>query len=516
MFHACLRHLSPVVLAVVACGESAQALEPLSNVDAVRAVSMVTCAAPCRDARRSSRQRSTRHCPHGRYGSRYYPPDDTDSDTPSELAPDLPAPGEDFTPETAPTAPDFGDLASNFGVARGPESFAPGMLGDFLTGGSMSGPILFVGPGFTPPIITPPVITPPNPPVTSPSPDPSNPDPPLTDPIPAPDPNAPPAIPGRFELNRRAAAPYAFHTFKIGDNESPWPRSRVYFTSNYFNHVGDSTAVTRQMLGFERIVLDGNGSIGMRLPFFTADPAALSSPTFDGGTIGSFGADTSAQGNIGDLSIIFKYALLMDRQGGNVLSAGLAITAPTGPATIGGVEPLYVVDGVKHRGTIQPYVGLYHSLGGGFDGLFIHGFSAIDAPFDAQDATYWYNDLGLGYFIQRPRRRGLTAIIPTLEAHVNTPISHTTHSVSASPLLLELTTQPGLQMEPLLNTALGHLRYHNQVNLTSGLTFVFNRRSTVALGVVTPVGGPNPYHYELQAQVNFFRAPWQPGGMLGR
>ena len=67
---------------------------------------------------------------------------------------------------------------------------------------------------------------------------------------------------------------------KISENQSPRPQDRVYFTSNYFQGVNDQvnqrlqapigyTQVFRYIAGFEKTFMDGQGSIGMRLPIDT-------------------------------------------------------------------------------------------------------------------------------------------------------------------------------------------------------------------------------------------------------
>ena len=51
------------------------------------------------------------------------------------------------------------------------------------------------------------------------------------------------------------------------------------------------------------------------------------------GTIRGVGGDNT---DVGDLTVIVKAALLNERPSGNVISVGLAVTAPTGPDTFAG------------------------------------------------------------------------------------------------------------------------------------------------------------------------------------
>lgn len=368
----------------------------------------------------------------------------------------------------AAAAPDQGMLASSFGAARGPLSAAPNVLGDFVPGGAFSGRLTLSDSPF----------------------------------------GTGPSLPYGADDEERGevAVPFAFRTFKIADNESPWLRDRVFYTANYFDGVADDTTITRQMMGFERVLAGGSASVGMRLPFFTVNPDVQVDPAFQNGSIGTFGTGTNTQFDIGDLSTIFKYSPIIDRRRGHVLTIGTAVTAPTGPDTLADADPLFTVDGVKHRGTIQPFMGFYCSLDGDWDGLFLHGFSSIDVPFDGDDATFWFNDIGLGYLL-RTRCRTVRAIVPTLEAHVNTPLEDRVHNVTATPRLAELTT---FGQFGSFDTILGQVEYHDQVNLTSGLTLLMNR-SSLAFGVVTPVTGPNAFDYELQIQFNLLGGRFWPG-----
>src|SRR5262249_29857955 len=55
--------------------------------------------------------------------------------------------------------------------------------------------------------------------------------------------------------------------FKIADNESPRPQDRVFVNYNYFDRIlGTSVDLNRETLGFEKTFLDGNASVGMRVP----------------------------------------------------------------------------------------------------------------------------------------------------------------------------------------------------------------------------------------------------------
>lgn len=366
------------------------------------------------------------------------------------------APSE--TPQQPPSAergmqppPSPQSLAGQFGRAVAPEAVGPFMMGDYLTGGALGGDVHLNCSIQTP-------------------------------------------------YGSHLAAPFAFHTFKIADNESPWPRNRVFVTSEYFRQVGDNTGITQETFGFERTFQQNRSSFGMRLPFYTVDPGVLANP-LQPGQFGTFGLGTSTRGNLGDLTLIAKHAVIFDPAGGNVLSIGAAVVTPTGPSTLASVTPAYTVNGVAHRGAIQPYMAFYRSIGPAFNGLFVQGFSSIDRPFSPHDSTFWFNDIGLGYYYRRNVSRGLTGIVPNMEVHVNTPLGGRTQSITGTPQLAQLTG---------FTSVMGQINYYDQVNLTAGVTFIFNRRTTLALAAVAPTVNPHPYNVEFLAQVNVLRVPWMP------
>jgi hypothetical protein len=262
--------------------------------------------------------------------------------------------------------------------------------------------------------------------------------------------------------------------FKISDDESPAPQDRAYVGFNYYDNVNGAvnarlgTAISRlqvyrETFGVEKILGDGDSSIGMRLPLNTLNVNS-SSPDLGG---------TST--DVGDLTIILKTALVHNCDTGSLISAGLAVTVPTGPSNFAGT-PLFTG---LHDTLLQPYLG-YLFRG---DRFYLHGFLAMDIPTDSNDVTFLFNDVGVGYYLYRSKSQEcklLTAVIPTFEVHVTTPLDH--RSVFRS------------------NDVLGSA---DVVDLTMGVTLELNGRSTLALAVVTPVTGPKPYDVEALVQFNY-------------
>jgi len=273
--------------------------------------------------------------------------------------------------------------------------------------------------------------------------------------------------------------------FKISDNESPRPQDRVFAFYNYFQvkalaGITQTIDIHREVIGFEKTFLDGDASVGIRLPFFQVNAPAIP------GAVPGFGikatADAITQSDVGDLTIVTKYAFINDRATGNVLSGGLVVTAPTGPGETLAIPTPPTENGPPnqtfrlHPTLFQPWVGGIYNAGD----FFIHGFSSVVVPTDSRDVTYFFNDLGVGYFVIRRCNSEslLTAVVPTFEVHVNTPLNHR-----------------GTQQVPI--------GAPDVVDLTAGITFGLGERTNLSFGAVTPVTGPRPFDIEAQAFLNF-------------
>jgi hypothetical protein len=283
------------------------------------------------------------------------------------------------------------------------------------------------------------------------------------------------AILGRSRLGGgtfiAAHTPSGSRSLKIADNESPRPQDRVYIVYNYFDDYaialnrrigGDEHFFEhRETLGFEKTCLCGAASIGFRLPL---SEILTDDPTPSAFTRGLAGTDTS----IGDLSVIFKYAVFDDRDAGNLLSTGLVVTSPTGEK---GHNPF-------HKVVLQPFVGYIYRCGD----WFLHGFTSVDVPVDSDDSTLLFNDVGIGYFLyQCPDPcQCVTAVIPMFEVHVNTPLNHRG--------ALGTTDPAGTS---------------DTVDLTLSNAVELHQRARLITGLIIPVSGPRPFNFEIMTALNW-------------
>ncbi len=285
--------------------------------------------------------------------------------------------------------------------------------------------------------------------------------------------------------------------FKVAENQSPQPSDRAFFTYNYFGNIqGPSgpfanpqttTVVTTQpaqamgingqpagttltttvntvvpgappprqylnggVIGFEKSFFDGLFSVGVRAPLYSQQGD------------GSFN-----QQDFGDLGLLVNYAFYLDRTTGNTLSGGLMVTLPTGPAVDTSI-------GNIHSTEIQPFLGYRWN----WSDFYVIGFTSLAVPTDGRDVLYFFNDVGVGYWIYRAAPdRLISGIAPTVEAHVSTPLNHRQFT------------------DPVYG--------FNEVDMTAGVNFGLRRNSILTFGVSTPVTGPRPFGIEAITQFNF-------------
>lgn len=267
--------------------------------------------------------------------------------------------------------------------------------------------------------------------------------------------------------------------FKVAENESPMPLDRLFYSFAFYDNVNGSinkrleTAIDRinafrSTFGIEKTFFEGAASLEFRLPINTLEVDANTNELKNTSTA------------TGDLLTTLKYAPYRDKNG-NIISFGVRISAPTGSTDFGGTG---LFTGF-HDCTIQPFVGYIYNMGK----VFVQGFSAIEVPFDTNDATIVYNDIGVGYRLYQADAndyRLLTGVVPTVELHVDTPLNH-------QGIFSDLGDPAG---------------YDDVVSITTGVTFLLGKNSSLGLGVVVPITGPKPYDWEAQVQLNWKYGDW--------
>jgi hypothetical protein len=290
-------------------------------------------------------------------------------------------------------------------------------------------------------------------------------------PGPTPPPHVPGGTPGVVNGNGTTSVLYKLTGLKISDNQSPIPQDRIFYSFNYFDNLNASVnrqllspisnlQVYHQLFGFEKTFLDGRASIGFRLPMNTIHLNSSAS-------IPGLGGTSTA---MGDLSIFMKYILYQEKN--CLFSTGLQVTAPTGPGGFGG-NKYYSY----YRDTqIQPFIGYLFTR----DRFYLQGFSSVNVPTTSQDVTLMFNDLAIGYYVYRPAdpNKFVTAIVPTAEVHVTTPLNHRGFSAT------DLASTPDI------------------VNMTFGTNLELRKRAVITAAYVTPVTGPKPFNAEFLLLLN--------------
>ncbi len=249
--------------------------------------------------------------------------------------------------------------------------------------------------------------------------------------------------------------------FKITENDTPRPTTRVYASYYFYDQVsrgvgGPNTPrimVHQEVIGYEQAFLDNRFSVGLRLPY-----NQIVSPRFFN--------DTS----LADLTLISKGVIWENRDTGDLLSGGLVVTVPTAetpfPSTITGQN--------IHSTLLQPYLG-YILMG---RDVFLQGFTSVVVPTDDQDVTFMSNDLAIGCFLYEARGQALSGIVPVVEMHLNTPFNH--RNPRAEPI-----------------------GFFDQFTMLGGTQFYFYDRSSLGLAAGAPLTGPRPFSLQATVQFNF-------------
>jgi hypothetical protein len=285
-------------------------------------------------------------------------------------------------------------------------------------------------------------------------------------------PPGPPPLP-----SPRAGAPVysSVRAFKISENQSPRPQDRVFFSFNYYNNLNDAinshdlSPVTQMKayiynFGIEKTFNDGMGSVGLRLPLnnLTANSVGnvISTPT------------STALGN---LSIFAKYILCQNVRTGSLVSACWAITPTTGTSRFAGAPYLFPLNSTYFQSCLAF---IYN-----YDNWYFQGFSGFNLSLNPNDVSVYYNDFGVGYYLIRNQDPDawLSALAPTFEVHVNTPVNH----------------RDWFNRADLAGT-------FDSVNLTYGLNFGIRNSAILTAALVTPVAAPRPFDSEAVLMLNIF------------
>ncbi|MCO8122671.1 hypothetical protein NHH03_13065 [Stieleria sp. TO1_6] len=294
----------------------------------------------------------------------------------------------------------------------------------------------------------------------------------------------------------------------MAENNSAIPQDRIGFNFNSLNVGFNGTYIVNTVeddfseyrFFAEKTLFGSNLSVDVMIPFYQSS------------NVNVLYADYLANGpgtdaSFGDLAFGFKY--LVHRNERSALSAGMRIEAPTneefsltGDPVNGNVR---VEDSVWHftpylAGLLTPTERTFYQSFVSYrmpTGSVIQTKSMSRRTEITREQDYFMFDLSAGYWLyNNPGQRGLTGLAPTLELHYTATFD-----------------------DQQSNNRLTNRAYSNTdvLNLTAGLTAMFNDRISVSTAVAAPLRdkvigsglafNPNSdrrYDWALMFQLNYY------------
>lgn len=283
---------------------------------------------------------------------------------------------------------------------------------------------------------------------------------------------------------------------KFSENNSPFPRDRIFFNYNHFHNAltdpnGNSRDLNRYTFGVESTILNEFNSVELRVPF--------------AGTLASrevVGRDLDST-EFGNIALAFKRMLYHNEC--TALAAGMAVVLPTGrDSSVIRDSQTHIIfnnDAVH----IQPFIGLYRKHS---QRVFWQLFSQLD--FDAngnrvvipngsifqtvganvnrattlQDQTLLMLDFSLGYWLHQDRcARLVTGVAPMIELHYTTTLD-------------DQETIPGV---------FESINRRDILNLTGGLFIQLGNQSSIKVGAVSPLRTGFDKVFDTELGVQFVR-----------
>lgn len=279
---------------------------------------------------------------------------------------------------------------------------------------------------------------------------------------------------------------------KFADNNSPFPRNRVFFNYNNFQNAvvdvnGQDSDLNRYSFGLERAFWDGLFSAEVRAPF----SGTVSSSPVSG--------DASGATEFGNVALAFKG--LLYEQANLALSMGLAVVLPTGDDfSVQGdvVDNLFTNEAVH----LQPFIGVYYAPQ---PRIFTMFFSQLDFDTNGNDVsisgindnlkdqTLLFLDLSTGYWLYRDHQaRYLRAVAPMIELHYSTTLENQEYGAFEG---VQLSTGP-IFIENARRDIL---------NITGGVFFELGRMSALKIGAAAPLRDGTDSQFDTELSVQFTR-----------
>jgi hypothetical protein len=160
---------------------------------------------------------------------------------------------------------------------------------------------------------------------------------------------------------------------------------------------------------------------------------------------------------------------------GSLVSACWAISPQTATSRFAGAPYLFPLTSTNFQ-TCIAYICNYNRW-------YFQGFSGFNFSMNPNDVSWFYNDIGVGYYLVRSQdpTAWLTAVAPTFEVHVNAPVNH----------------RDWFNRSDIAGTL-------DSVNFTYGLNFAFRNTAILTCAFVNPVTAPRPFDSEAVVMLNIF------------
>jgi hypothetical protein len=285
--------------------------------------------------------------------------------------------------------------------------------------------------------------------------------------------------------------------FKFAENNSPFPRDRVFFNFHHFHNAltdtrGDSRDLSRYTFGIESTIFNQRNSIEFRVPF---------SGTLD--TSQDLQATDLDSTEFGNLALALKHLVFADEC--TALAVGTGIVFPTGDDSVieddGFAQIIFGNDAVH----FQPFVGYYRAP---TSRLFTQFFAQLDIDANGndvvvpqtsrfsvlsvpetnvlQDQTLLMLDYSVGYWLYRnPHACYVTALAPMIELHYTTTLDD--------------------QDVGTLGRMFVPINRRDVLNLTGGLFFQLGPMSGLKIAAVSPLRDDFDKLFDVELGVQFVR-----------
>ncbi len=307
---------------------------------------------------------------------------------------------------------------------------------------------------------------------------------------------------------------------KVSENNSVIPQDRIGISYNLLNDVelrsgfggfvpGDDQEISEFKFRYEKTFFDGNFSVDLIMPFNITNERDQSFNSLNGLML-------DRESELGDLAINLK--ALLHRTDRFALSAGLMLEIPTSdPQQI--LIPIGPGIGLQFANEdsyfLTPWIGGLYDLN---DKTFVQSFMSYrmetnrhDVNFligpaafqigDAQDPNYFMWSTQIGHRMYENRsRRGITAIIPSLELHY-TSSTDTDPTASFQTPIIPIAIPPSI----------GSVDY---LTLTLATNIELGRKASLGMGFGLPLregnstfpllsSGPTDKNFDWSFNMNF-------------